>query len=191
MIKLTQDIKSQLLQLNKQSGVMLDGVVIKLIDADGDAEFQKYLDSCLEKDKSLRRKRLDITKQLQEQNKQLTEHSDENDRINEELKLALQLAEEAKKNAETAKTDAENSLDILQKKKQFELIGKIVSAALWSIGIISTTVTVMYAISIFTTRDTQMIGSTWSNTVSIVLTNAFSIVGTIMGVKYASKESDS
>jgi hypothetical protein len=191
MIKLTQDIKSQLLQLNKQSGVMLDGVVIKLIDADGDAEFQKYLDSCLEKDKSLRRKRLDITKQLQEQNKQLTEHSDENDRINEELKLALQLAEEAKKNAETAKTDAENSLDILQKKKQFELIGKIVSAALWSIGIISTAVTVMYAISIFTTRDTQMIGSTWSNTVSIVLTNAFSIVGTIMGVKYASKESDS
>ena len=191
MIKLTQDIKSQLLQLNEQSGVMLDGVVIKLIDADGDSEFQKYLDYCLEKDKSLRRKRLDITKQLQEQNKQLTEHSDENNRINEELKLALQLAEDAKKNAETAKADAENSLDILQKKKQFELIGKIVSAALWSIGIISITVTAMYVISIFTTRDTQMIGSTWSNTVSIVLTNAFSIVGTIMGVKYASKESDS
>jgi hypothetical protein len=33
--------------------------------------------------------------------------------------------------------------------------------------------------------DTQIIGSTWSNMFGILLTNAFSIVGTIMGVKYA------
>ena len=33
----------------------------------------------------------------------------------------------------------------------------------------------------------EKIGSTWSNMLSILLTNAFSIVGTLMGVKYASE----
>ena len=34
---------------------------------------------------------------------------------------------------------------------------------------------------------TQLIASTWSNIIGILLTNAFSIIGTIMGVKYASE----
>jgi hypothetical protein len=46
-------------------------------------------------------------------------------------------------------------------------------------------------ISLFMNKDTQIIGSTWSNMFGILLTNAFSIIGTIMGVKYASKEKDS
>ena len=33
--------------------------------------------------------------------------------------------------------------------------------------------------------DTDIIGSTWSNMFGILLTNSFSIIGTIMGVKYA------
>ena len=43
-------------------------------------------------------------------------------------------------------------------------------------------------VSMFTGKDTQIIGSTWSNMFGILLTNAFSIVGTIMGVKYANKD---
>ena len=43
----------------------------------------------------------------------------------------------------------------------------------------------MYGWAIFSGVDTQIIGSTWSNMFGILLTNAFSIVGTIMGVKYA------
>jgi hypothetical protein len=41
-------------------------------------------------------------------------------------------------------------------------------------------------VAIFMNKETQVIGSTWSNMFGILLTNAFSIVGTIMGVKYAS-----
>jgi len=43
----------------------------------------------------------------------------------------------------------------------------------------------MYAWAMSSGTDTQIIGSTWSNMFGILLTNAFSIVGTIMGVKYA------
>jgi hypothetical protein len=43
----------------------------------------------------------------------------------------------------------------------------------------------MYIIS---NHDTQIIGSTWSNMFSVLLTNEFSIVGTIMGIKYATQE---
>jgi hypothetical protein len=56
------------------------------------------------------------------------------------------------------------------------------------VGVITT---LMYGIAMFTGKDTQIIGSTWSNMLGILLTNAFSIVGTIMGVKYATeKKSD-
>ena len=46
----------------------------------------------------------------------------------------------------------------------------------------------VYLIALFTDKDTQVIASTWANIVGILLTNAFSIVGTIMGVKYASEK---
>jgi len=48
----------------------------------------------------------------------------------------------------------------------------------------------MYGIAMATGKDTQIIGSTWSNMFGILLTNAFSIVGTIMGVKYASENKE-
>ena len=50
------------------------------------------------------------------------------------------------------------------------------------------TTTALYTVALFTDQDTQIIGSTWSNMFGILLTNAFSIVGTIMGVKYASEK---
>jgi hypothetical protein len=46
----------------------------------------------------------------------------------------------------------------------------------------------MYGVAIVSNYDTQIIGSTWSNMFGILLTNAFSIVGTIMGVKYATEK---
>jgi hypothetical protein len=48
----------------------------------------------------------------------------------------------------------------------------------------------MYLFAILSGKDTQVIGSTWSNIIGILLTNAFSIVGTIMGVKYASEKKE-
>jgi hypothetical protein len=56
-----------------------------------------------------------------------------------------------------------------------------------SVGVITTG---LYVVAMFTGKDTQIIGSTWSNMFGILLTNAFSIIGTIMGVKYASEKKD-
>jgi PAS domain S-box-containing protein len=50
------------------------------------------------------------------------------------------------------------------------------------------TIKKMYSFAILSNKDTQIIGSTWSNMFSVLLTNAFSIVGTIMGIKYATSE---
>lgn len=97
-------------------------------------------------------------------------------------------AEKAKKDAENAKQEAINDLELMQKKTQFELIGTIVKVALWVILGVGITTTVIYLVALFGKLDTTVIGSTWSNIIGILLTNAFSIIGTIMGVKYASKE---
>jgi hypothetical protein len=108
-----------------------------------------------------------------------------------EAEMAKEEAEKARIEAEGAKLAAENDLDLIQKKSQFELIGTIIKVALWVILGVGIVTTGVYLIALFTGVDTAVIGSTWSNIVGILLTNSFSIVGTIMGVKYATEKSDS
>jgi hypothetical protein len=187
-MKINKEVRDCLLEIQNKKRVSLEGNILKLIEAEeGDSEFKKYLSVSIEKDKESRRKRLEITKQVQERNRELQASEEENARVNIELKEALSEAEDAKKIAEAAKDDALNNLDLIQKKSQFELIGTIVKVALIIILSVGLITTFMYGIAMFTGKDTQIIGSTWSNMFGILLTNAFSIVGTIMGVKYASE----
>jgi len=184
--KITRDC---LLDLYKRRSIAIEGSILKFMVAEeGDDEFKKYLQDATEKDKETRRKRLDITKQIQAQNIELANGRDENIRINDELKEALAVAEEATKKAEAAKEIALNDLEVLQKRSQTELMSIIVKVALVVIGSVGVITTIMYIIAIVTGKETQIIGSTWSNMLGILLTNAFSIVGTIMGVKYATEK---
>jgi len=218
MIKLDKNTRNQLIELYKTKKIGLEGNILKLIDPDGDEEFTSYIKESIDRDKDSRRKRLDITKQVQSQNNDLVKWKNENERVNKELTIALEEAKEsnegmlvakqeaedsleeaqnarveaekARIEAENAKMSAENDLDLIQKKSQFELIGTIVKVALWVILGVGFVTTGMYLIALSTGLDTTVIGSTWSNIIGILLTNAFSIVGTIMGVKYASEKKD-
>jgi hypothetical protein len=223
MIKIDKKTKDQLLEMHKTKKISLEGNILKVIDPDGDEEFENYLKESIEKDKDNRRKRLDITKQVQSQNTDLTKWKKENERVNKQLTRALEEAEtsnkeaiaskdeaiKAKDEADIAKTEAikakneaelakqeainaknlaESDLELIQKKTQFELIGSIVKVALWVIMGVGGLVTAVYLIALFKGLNTDVIGSTWTNIVSILLTNSFSIVGTIMGVKYANQD---
>jgi Fe2+ transport system protein B len=223
MIKIDKKTKEQLIELQQTKRISLEGNILKVIEVDDDIEFQKYVNESIEKDNATRKKRLEITKQIQKQNKELTDWKTENERIHAELLHTLELnktaiieaenakeeAEKAKEEAESskdkaeksmieamtaraeaenAKANAENDLELIQKKSQFELIGTIVKVALWVIMGVGLTTTIMFLIALFAGVDTSVIGSTWSNIIGILLTNAFSIVGTIMGVKYASEK---
>jgi len=191
-IKVDKQTRDLLLQLQKNKRVVLEGNIIKVLEAEAnDTEFEEYLKTVLEKDQDTRKKRLEITKQIQLQNQELTQKQEEISRINSELEQSLAKTQEAMEAAEKSKEAALSDLDLLQKRTQTQLIGTIVKVALIviiSVGIITTG---MYGIALFTGMDTQIIGSTWSNMLGILLTNAFSIVGTIMGVKYASEKQDS
>ena len=81
MIKLTDEIKKGLVILSEDKNVFLEGNIIKLIDSDNDDNFSEYLKKCSEKDISNRRKRLEITKQIQTQNKDLSELNEKNKKI--------------------------------------------------------------------------------------------------------------
>lgn len=187
-MKVSKEVRDCLLEIQKTKRVSLEGNILKILEAeDGDNEFKNYLSVSIEKDKDGRRKRLEITKQVQERNRELQASEEENTRINEELKIALHEAEDSKNEALEAKDIALNDLDVMQKKSQTELIGTIVKVALLVIISVGVITTIMYGIAMMTGKDTQIIGSTWSNMFGILLTNAFSIVGTIMGVKYASE----
>jgi uncharacterized protein YhaN len=216
MIVFDSKSKKQLIDLFEQKRIGIEGNILKLIDVEGDAKFAEYIQNSVEKDKENRKKRLEITKQVQIQNKELegsqkslqesldqikvsmeeTQASkDQAEKMRLEADLARAEAERAKEEAELAKEEAESAkskvesdLDILQRRTQNELIGTIVKVALMVIVGVGFVTTGVYLLALFTDKNTEVIASTWANIVGILLTNAFSIVGTIMGVKYASEK---
>ena len=197
-MKADKKVRDWLLDIKTKNRLFLEGDLLKIIEADpDDTEFVDYIEEANNKDKETRKRRLDVTKQVQYHNKKLILAQEENSKITEDLKIALEAAEEEKRKAELSKLDADkakdaalNDLDILQKKSQTALISTIVKVALIVILSVGVITTLMYSIAMITGKDTQIIGSTWSNMFGILLTNAFSIVGTIMGVKYASENKD-
>jgi hypothetical protein len=223
MIVFDSKSKKQLIDLFEKKKIGIEGNILKIIDVEGDEKFAEYIQNSVEKDKENRKKRLEITKQVQIQNKELTESQksleesqrnlqesleqiqvsmkevedarQESERLRleaEEARIEAEKAKEealeAKESAEAAKSQVESDLDILQRRTQNELIGTIVRVALFVICGVGFVTTGVYLLALFTDKDTQVIASTWANIVGILLTNAFSIVGTIMGVKYASEK---
>jgi hypothetical protein len=223
MIKIDSNTKKLLMDLYVTKRVGLEGNITKLIDSEDDNDFKNYLKECETKDSDKRKKRLEITKKIQSQNKELSDLNDENSRIlselnqtldevgqdkltyevqnrelnewklenirlTEELKHEMVKSEQARLTAETAKENAENDLDFIQKRNQTELISIIVKVALWMIIGVGVVTTLVYIITLTMGKDTQVISAAWANMFGILLTNAFSIVGTIMGIKYASKD---
>jgi PAS domain S-box-containing protein len=110
------------------------------------------------------------------------------DALSKDLQIELKKSEQLKDSIEKEKDAALNDLDVIIKKNQSELIKVIVKCALAVIIGVGIVTTVLYWAAIITNKETQIIGSTWSNMFSVLLTNAFSIVGTIMGIKYATQE---
>ena len=195
MIEITEHTRNVLLEVAKKKKIYVEGNFLKILKAPkGDTEFEEYLKICKEKDVTTRKKRLEVTKQVQNQNKELVAKQEENDALMEELQSALDEAKNAeweaqklREEAEKGKEQALDDLDTLQKRTQFELIGLIVKVALWIILGVGLLTTALYLYVLSTGADSKIIESTWSNLFGILLTNSFSIIGTIMGVKYATE----
>jgi methyl-accepting chemotaxis protein len=110
------------------------------------------------------------------------------DLLSKNLQIELDNSRKLKDSIEIEKNAALNDLDVMMKKSQSELIKVIVKCALAVIIGVGVVTTCLYWVAMVTGKETQIIGSTWSNMFSVLLTNAFSIVGTIMGIKYATQE---
>ena len=110
------------------------------------------------------------------------------DELSKNIQKELDNSNKLREAIEIEKNAALEDLDATLKKSQNELIKTIVKCALGVIVGVGIVTTIMYSVAILSSRDTQIIGSTWSNMFSVLLTNAFSIVGTIMGIKYATQD---
>ena len=181
----SKDTVKEAILIAKAKKVYIEGNFVKLLAKTSDAEVLEYIKECKRRDQQQRRKRLDITKQVQAQNKELEEAAVVKEALVLELQNSLEATKEAKAEAEALRDEAIEDLEVMQKRTQFELISTIVRVALYVIVGVGILTTIMYAWAMGSGTDTQIIGSTWSNMFGILLTNAFSIVGTIMGVKYA------
>ena len=73
MIEITEHTRNVLLEVAKTKKIYVEGSFLKLLKAPpGDKEFAAYLKTCKEKDTANRRKRMDVAKEVQQQNKDLT-----------------------------------------------------------------------------------------------------------------------
>lgn len=183
MVKISQETKETLIRLSQENNIYLEGNIIKFIEVDDDDNFIAYLHEATKQDKENRKKRLLVTKQVQQQNKELVLEKEKNENLLEDLEQAL-------KKAEVSKEIAEQDLSLLQKKTQTELVGNIVKVSLVLICGIALMITILYSLALIFNKDTELLGNTFSNMLGILLTNSFSIIGTIMGVKYATKNTD-
>jgi len=165
----------------KAKKVYLEGNFVKIIKGSLDKDVVTYIEECKTKDRLARKKRLDVTKQVQAQNKKLEEAAT----VNKALVIELQ---NEKDEAEKLRDEAVEDLDLMQKRTQFELIGLIVKVALVIIIGVGVLTTLMYVTAMLANKDTTILGNAWSNLFGILLTNSFSIIGTIMGVKYATEK---
>lgn len=191
MIEITEHTRNVLLEVAKKKKIYVEGNFLKLLKApEGDKEFEEYLTVCKDKDSTARKKRLSVTKQVQSQNKELEKAAKENEQLLLDLQVALDEAKEAEKEAQKLRDEAVEDLDMLQKRTQFELIGLIVKVALIIIIGVGVTTTLLYSVAMLAGEDTTLLGNAWSNMFGILLTNSFSIIGTIMGVKYATEKND-
>jgi hypothetical protein len=165
-LEITKKIQLQnneLSNLNEQNQKMMDDLQLPLKEAEEQKE------------------------QIEKQNEELMDWRVGNEKIQQELQKEMIKSEQARIQSETAKTNALNDLDILQKRNQTELISNIVKVALYIIIGVGIVTTGVYVFTLIMGKDTQVISATWSNIFGILLTNAFSIVGTIMGIKYATE----
>ena len=201
-----------LIVLAERDRLFVEGNILKIMDPGDSGSYQTYLRTALASDKAKREKRLQVTRQVQDQNTELREAQRIIESKTESLEAALndmseakqateaalaeaqrarEEAEDARKEVEGAWHKAKNDLDYLQRKTQFELMGNIVRVALFVVVGVGLTTTALYALALFgasaSDSDTTLLANTWSNMFGILLTNSFSIIGTIMGVKYASE----
>lgn len=177
-MRLPIETEQALLRAASERDVYLEGNLLKVIETSSDA-FQLYLDTALTRDREARRKRLEVTKQIQRQNVELLDAQKNNDELLLNLKDALS-------RAESAKETAEQSLDYMQKRTQFELMSIIVRVSLTVILGVGAVTSILYVFTILIgSQEAQPVGHAWSSIFGILLTNSFSILGTVMGIKYA------
>jgi hypothetical protein len=175
------DTINEALRKARAKKVFIEGNFVKILKDSLDKDVVTYIEECKTKDRLARKKRLDVTKQVQAQNKELEEAAV----VKEALVIELQ---NEKDEAEKLRDEAVEDLDLMQKRTQFELIGLIVKVALVIIIGVGVLTTIMYVVAMLANKDTTILGNAWSNLFGILLTNSFSIIGTIMGVKYATEK---
>ena len=198
--KLSDETWASLILLESSREIYLEGPILKILDSEDSGSYRGYLDRAIAADKAKREKRIEVTKKAQEQNNQLTLAHELIQKKSDSLKEALEEAQNQKlealeqtRIAESAVEKTKKDLDYMQQKTQFELMGRIVRVSLVVIMGVGVTTTAMYGMAIFggaaPDEDTTLLANTWSNMFGILLTNSFSIIGTIMGVKYATERS--
>ena len=186
-IKISEDNLKILKDVLENNNVIIAGRVLNFIDT-SDPEVAKYIALCKEEDKDRVGRRVKISEELQYERKKALKALEELKISNEQIQTYAKKLEEAKNKAEHGEGEALKNLEILSKKQQLETFDKVVRFMIYSIVGGMVLINILFVIALFKEVDNQILMTTWASTMTMVFTNAFSIIATIMGVKKIMQE---
>ena len=96
MIRLNDETRKALIALAQETQVYPEGNFVKLLDPGDDEDFRAYIGKALARDRNMRQRRLEITKQIQIQNRDLIKYNEQVTVLNQDLTISLEEQKKAK-----------------------------------------------------------------------------------------------
>lgn len=167
-----------LLKISKD-GIYLEGALLKVLTKENklsDDDWIEYLKIANDRDENKSKERVELTHEALNQKTEL-------ERAHKKIKQQYKLLKEEKEKVEDNVCTLENDLKILREKNQLRILNHVVNICLRIIIGIGFSCSIILVVMLLFGKQSDLIESTWSQSILLMLSNAFSIIATIQGVK--------
>lgn len=175
---MTRECVEMLLEISEK-GIYLEGALLKVISKSNtlrDEDWIGYLKLASERDEIKSRERVELTQEALNQKSEL-------ERAHKKIKQQYELLKTEKAKVEDDVCNLEKNLKVLREKNQLKIMNNVVNICLRIIIGIGVSCSLILIIMLICGNQSDLVESTWSQSILLMLSNSFSIIATIQGVK--------
>jgi hypothetical protein len=175
---ITRECVDILLEISEK-GIYLEGALLKVVirgNTLDDSDWIEYLKVASSRDEIKSSERVELTQEALNQKSEL-------ERAHKKIKQQYELLKKEKAKVEDDVCTLEKNLKVLREKNQLKLMNNVVNICLRIIIGIGLSCSIILVVMILFGKQSDLVESTWSQSILLMLSNSFSIIATIQGVK--------
>ena len=175
---MTRECIEILLEISDK-GVYLEGALLKVISKSNtlrDEDWLEYLELAHDRDDIKSKERVELTQEALNQKTEL-------EKAHKKIKQQYELLKKEKAKVEDDVCTLEKNLKVLREKNQLKIMNNVVNICLRIIIGIGVSCSLILVFMLFFGKQSDLVESTWSQSILLMLSNSFSIIATIQGVK--------